>query len=86
MQQVEADLGQAVLIEERAWPTDGLAQIRTLRDMLAHAEAPLPADALATLFKGRTTAKRKARVAEVLETLMATGVARESEDSYFLPR
>lgn len=85
-EQVEADLGEAVLIEERKWPSDGLEQIRTLRDVLAEAEAPLPADALATLFKGRTTAKRKARVAEVLETLVTTGAAREGESGYFLPR
>ncbi|WP_209348162.1 DNA methyltransferase [Pontixanthobacter sp. CEM42] len=85
-EQVEADLGEVVLIEERKWPTDGLEQIRTLRDVLAEAEAPLPADALATLFKGRNTAKRKSRVSEVLETLVATGAARSGEKGYFLPR
>lgn len=84
--QVEADLGEVIAIEERKWPADGLEQIRTLRDVLAEAEAPLPADALATLFKGRTTAKRKQRVSQVLETLVATGAARESEGAYFLPR
>ncbi|WP_271076986.1 class I SAM-dependent DNA methyltransferase [Aurantiacibacter sp. MUD61] len=85
-EQVEADLGEAVLIEERKWPSDGLEQIRTVRDVLAEAEAPLPAEALATLFKGRTTAKRKARVSEVLETLVATGAARDGDGGYFLPR
>jgi len=84
--QVEADLGEVVSIEERKWPSDGLEQIRTLRDVLAEAEAPLPADALANLFKGRTTSKRKRRVSQVLETLVATGAARESEGAYFLPR
>ncbi|WP_199799159.1 DNA methyltransferase family protein [Erythrobacter insulae] len=84
-EQVEADLGEAVLIEERQWPADGLEQIRTVRDVLAEAEAPLPAEALATLFKGRTTAKRKARVTEVLQTLVATGAAREAESGFFLP-
>jgi len=84
--QVEADLGEVAAIEERKWPSDGLEQIRTLRDVLAEAEAPLPADALATLFKGRTTSKRKQRVSEVLETLVATGAARESDGAYFLPR
>ncbi|MEM6900155.1 MAG: class I SAM-dependent DNA methyltransferase [Pseudomonadota bacterium] len=85
-QQVEADLGEVALIEERKWPSDGLEQIRTVRDVLAEAEAPLPAEALSTLFKGRTTAKRKARVAEVLETLVATGAARDGDGGYFLPR
>lgn len=85
-EQVEADLGEAVLIEERKWPSDGLAQIRTVRDVLAEADAPLPADAIATLFKGRTTSKRKARVADVLETLVATGAARDAEAGYFLAR
>jgi len=71
---------------ERKWPSDGLEQIRTLRDVLAEAEAPLPADALASLFKGRTTPKRKQRVGQVLETLVATGAARENNGAYFLPR
>jgi len=64
----------------------GLEQIRTLRDVLAEAEAPLPADVLAALFKGMTTSKRKDRAEQVLETLVATGAARESEGRYFLPR
>lgn len=85
-EQVEAELVEAGVVTERAWPKDGLEQIRTVRDVLAEAEAPLPTDALATLFEGRTTKKRKDRVAEVLATLVATGAARESDDGYFLPR
>ena len=84
--QVEAELVEAGVTEERKWPSDGLAQIRTVRDVLAEAEAPLPADALAALFTGRTTQKRRDRVAEVLETLVATGAARDGEEGYFLPR
>ncbi len=83
---LDMELVEAGAVEERAWPAKDLDQIRALRDLLHEAEAPLPADALATLFKGRTTAKRKARVADVLETLVATGAARHTEEGYFLPR
>lgn len=83
---LEMELVEAGVVEERAWPAKDLDQIRALRDLLHEAEAPLPAEALATLFKGRTTAKRKARVADVLETLVATGAAREGDGGFFLPR
>ena len=83
---LDMELVEAGVVEERAWPTKDLDQIRALRDLLHEAEAPLPADALATLFKGRTTPKRKARVADVLETLLATGAVRGDEAGYFLPR
>lgn len=83
---LDMELVEAGVVEERAWPAKDLDQIRALRDLLHEAEAPLPADALATLFKGRTTAKRKARVADVLETLVATGAARHTDEGYFLPR
>jgi hypothetical protein len=80
-----AGLGAGV-VEDRSWPAKDLEQIRALRDVLFEAEAPLPADALATLFKGRATAKRRSRVAEVLATLADTGLVREGEGGYFLPR
>ena len=80
-----AGLGAGV-VEDRSWPAKDLEQIRALRDVLFEAEAPLPAAALATLFKGRATAKRKSRVAEVLATLADTGLVREGEGGYFLPR
>ncbi len=72
------------------WPSDGLDQIRLVRDLLAKAPAPTQPDVIASAFDGRSTAKRKDRVAEVLETLVATGVARTGEldgqRRYFLPR
>jgi hypothetical protein len=72
------------------WPADGLEQIRLVRDLLAKAPAPTPPDVLASVFDGRNTAKRRDRVAEVLETLVATGLARtgelEGQRRYFLPR
>lgn len=76
--------------ERPKWPSDGLEQIRLVRDLLARAPAPAPPDAIAGVFDGRNTAKRRDRVAEVLETLVATGVARtgdiDGQRRYFLPR
>lgn len=72
------------------WPSDGLEQIRLVRDLLARAPAPTPPDAIASIFDGRNTSKRRDRVAEVLQTLVATGLARagevEGQQRYFLPR
>jgi hypothetical protein len=72
------------------WPSDGLEQIRLVRDMLAKAPAPAPTDTIAYAFDGRNTSKRRDRIAEVLETLVATGLARtgelEGQRRYFLPR
>jgi hypothetical protein len=76
--------------ERLKWPTDGLEQIRLVRDLLAKAPAPTPSDDIAGVFDGRNTAKRRERVSEVLETLVATGLARtgehEGQRRYFLPR
>ncbi|MEE7463116.1 hypothetical protein MFUR16E_18630 [Methylobacterium fujisawaense] len=72
------------------WPTDGLEQIRLVRDLLAKAPAPTPAGSIASVFDGKATARRQQRVAEVLETLVATGLARtgdqDGQRKYFLPR
>lgn len=72
------------------WPSDGLEQIRLVRDLLAKAPAPTQPDAIAIALDGRNTPKRRARIAEVLETLVATGLARAGEQEgqrrYFLPR
>ncbi|WP_243927887.1 class I SAM-dependent DNA methyltransferase [Methylobacterium sp. J-076] len=72
------------------WPTDGLEQIRLVRDLLARSLAPAPAESVANVFDGRATAKRRNRVIEVLETLVATGLARTGDQDgqrrYFLPR
>ena len=92
-EQVEADLAAPEPAEGKpAWPKDGLAQIRAVRDMLARAAAPLAPESLGKAFKGRNTAQRKARVAEVLQTLVAAGAARQTADGqdgssrYFIPR
>ncbi|TGS82739.1 class I SAM-dependent DNA methyltransferase [Mesorhizobium sp. M3A.F.Ca.ET.174.01.1.1] len=77
-------------VDRPKWPTDGLEQIRLVRDLLAKAPAPSPSEAIATVFDGRNTAKRRDRIEEVLETLVATGLARtgehEGQRRYFLPR
>ena len=86
--QTEADLGEAALVEEVKWPTDGLDQIRSMRDLLARAAAPISLPALAAAFVGRNTPKRRKRVEQVLETLVSTGAVRRDEatSGYYLPR
>jgi hypothetical protein len=60
------------------------------RDILVKAPAPTPPDAIASVFDGKNTAKRRECIMEVLETLVATGLARtgehEGQRRYFLPR
>jgi len=88
-EQVEAEI---VLpgAEKPKWPSEGLDQIRVVRDILSKVSAPILPDEISVTFDGRNTAKRKARVAEVLETLVAAGAARtgelEGETRYFVPR
>ena len=92
-EQVEADLAAPGPADGRpAWPKDGLAQIRIVRDMLGRATAPLAADGLSAAFRGRNSAQRKQRVADVLQTLAETGGAQQGIDGqdggsrYFIPR
>ena len=78
------------MAERMPWPKDGLEQIKLVRDILAKAPSPALPDAIASAFDGRTSPQRKQRVAQVLDTLVATGVARtgevEGKTRYFLPR
>jgi hypothetical protein len=89
-EQIEADVSVVEISERPKWPADGLEQIRLVRNILAAAPAPTPPEAVAAAFDGRNTAKRRERVGEVLETLVATGLARtgevEGKTRYFLPR
>lgn len=87
--QVEADLGEAAALAEVAnWPSDGLDQIRSVRDLLARAPSPISVPALSAAFSGRNTPKRRQRVEQVLETLVSTGAARRDAGTggYYLPR
>ncbi len=70
------------------WPADGLEQIKLVRDVLAKAPSPTLPDAISASFDGKANKKRNDRVAQVLDTLVPTGVAREvmGEGRYFLPR
>ena len=89
-EQIEAELSLLPKADKPKWPADGLDQIRVVRDVLSRAPAPALPNEIAASFDGRNTAKRKARIAQVLETLVATGAARtghlEGETRYFLPR
>lgn len=86
--QVEADLGELVTVAAVKWPNDGLDQIRSVRDLLARAESPITVPTMAAAYAGRNTPKRRQRIEQVLETLVATGAARSDEEAkgYYLPR
>lgn len=89
-EQIEAELAVVDAKDAPKWPADAFEQIRIVRDVLAKAPAPALPDAVAASFGGRVTAKRRARVEQVLETLVATGAARtgrsEGATLYFVPR
>ena len=77
-EQFEADLAVPEPAEGKpAWPKDGLKQIRIVRDMLGRATAPLAPDGLSAAFRGRNTARRKRRIEEILQILVAAGSARQ---------
>lgn len=86
--QIEADMGEVAVAQEMKWPADGLDQIRSVRDLLAKAAAPIAVPALAAAFGGRNTPRRRERVEQVLETLVSTGAARRDDatNGYYLPR
>ncbi|MEP2101243.1 MAG: hypothetical protein ABJP02_07565 [Parasphingorhabdus sp.] len=87
VEQQGADLGEAVLVaEDIKWPTDGLDQIRTLRDFLSMAEGPTQVPELSAALEGHNTSKRRDQIEAVLETLITAGAARAASDGYFLPR
>ena len=87
-EQIEADLDVALVAADARWPADGLDQIRSVRDLLARAAAPISVPALAATFAGRNSPARRKRVEQVLETLVATGAARHDDATrgYYLPR
>ena len=87
-EQGEADVSAPILMEAPAWPTAIPEQVAALRSVLAQTPAPAAPAALSKLFRGRNTAQRKARVAELLDTLATMGAARRSDDGarYFAGR
>lgn len=84
------DIEISDVVDRLKSPSDGLEQIRVVRNLLAQATAPAPTDAVAAAFEGRATPKRRDRINAVLETLVETGLARnggsQGEARYFLPR
>ena len=93
VEQVEAQLVVPETADGKpAWPEDELDRIRVIRDMLGHAPAPLAPEALSAAFRGRNSAPRKKRVEQVLQTLVAAGVAQQGIDGqdggsrFFIPR
>ena len=91
--QVEAQLVVPALADDKpAWPKDDMDRIRVVRDMLGRAPAPLAPEALSAAFRGRNSAPRKKRVEQVLQTLVAAGVAQQGIDGqdggsrFFIPR
>ena len=93
VEQVEAQLVVPETADGKpAWPEDELDRIRVVRDMLGRAPAPLAPEALSAAFRGRNSAPRKKRVEQVLQTLVAAGVAQQGIDGqdggsrFFIPR
>ncbi|MEP7241395.1 MAG: hypothetical protein ABI697_10960, partial [Devosia sp.] len=89
-EQIEADLGIVAPASLRPkWPADAFEQIRQVREVLARAPAPMPVEGIAVAFDGRLTDKRRERVRQVLDTLVATGAARTGQGEhtirYFVP-
>ena len=92
-EQVEADLTVTESTDGKpAWPRDELDRIRIVREMLGRAPAPLAPEALSAAFRGRSSAQRRRRVEQVLQTLVAAGVAQQGIDGrdggsrFFIPR
>lgn len=79
-EQAEADVEVVPVAAKPAWPSSSLPeQIVLVRDLLKKANAPVPAAAIAAAFDGRNTRQRKDRIAELLDSLVATGAARSGE-------
>ena len=91
--QAEADLAVPEPADGKpAWPRDELDRIRVVRDMLGRSPAPLAPETLSAAFRGRNSPPRKRRVENILQTLVAAGVAQQGIDGqdggsrFFIPR
>lgn len=87
-EQISADVTVIDLPTKPKWPTDGLDQIRVLREVLTAAARPARPDELSANFKGGRN--RQKRIEQVLEHMVETGMVRTGEldgdTRYFLPR
>jgi SAM-dependent methyltransferase len=90
MRQGEAELIVVAASDKPKWPKDAFEQVRLVKDVLSMAPAPARPDEIEAAFDGRSSAKRKARVDEVLRLLTETGGARAAgpdlEPRYFVAR
>jgi len=84
----DMDVTPVITDDAPAWPKDGLDQIKVVRELLARSDAPVQPDTVSASFKGRNSPKRKSRVLDVLETLVATGIVRKTDDNetYFIAK
>ena len=65
--------------EAPTWPEAERIQYAAVRALLDAADAPLAPEDVARAFRGRLTAKRRGRVAEVLAVMADLGIARRAE-------
>lgn len=74
--------------EKEKWPSDGLLQIRLVRDALSKETGPAAPEQISAAFKGGRN--RTTRIQEVLDHMVETGLARQTETDgnarYFMPR
>ena len=85
--QDEMDTAIVTPAEQRPWPDAPRVQFSAVREVLGDVDAPLPAEGVARSFKGKLTAKRRARVEEVLAVLGDLGhVLKDSETGGFIAR
>ena len=83
-EQIAADVSQPAAEDATAWPTDGLDQIRLVRDILTRAATPLSPAEISHHFKGGR--KRDDRISTVLRHMVETGMVRAEAKAYFVPR
>jgi hypothetical protein len=70
----------AAAVKPQPWPSDPVAQVRAVADVLAASPVPLSIDEIAARFAGRGPWKR--RLPQLLEMLVALGRANEIGASY----
>ncbi|SDF89863.1 hypothetical protein SAMN05216241_10374 [Limimonas halophila] len=76
----ETELALVAEESKPKWPSDGLAQIRAVQDILREADGPVDPETLARAFAGKLSPKRRQRVEDVLQTLVVTGSAATPPD------
>jgi len=75
-----ADVAATGVAKPQAWPSDAIAQVRAVADMLTASAAPLSVDDITARFKARGHWKK--RVPALLDMLVALGRVQENEGRY----